>query len=319
MINYRSVATLNKDIFAWLQKLPKNIDIIVGIPRSGLLAANLLSLYMNKPLTDVDGLLQGRVMHTGVRFDGEAKELLSDPRRVLVVDDSVHSGTQMREVKRTIEAAKLPHEIFYAAVYVKPGSQNVVDHFYQLLPVGRLFEWNVFHKGEMDLFCVDIDGVLCRDPTEDENDDGKMYEHFIQYVEPWVVPTKTIGWLVTCRLEKYRAITQEWLARHGIKYQHLIMMNLPDKETRLRSGSHARYKAEVYKNSGARLFIESSDRQSKEIARLSGKPVYCVESREMINPRFLRMNYHRWRRFLKLLCQNPAEGLRIVKRRLYPT
>lgn len=316
MINYRSVTSLNQDVFTWLQKLPKDIDVIVGIPRSGLLAANLLALYMNKPLTDVDGLLNGRVMHAGARFGSETKELLSTPRRVLVVDDSVNSGIQMREVKRRIEASKLPHEISYAAVYVKPGSQNAVDYFYQLLPANRFFEWNVFHRWRMDGFCVDIDGVLCRDPTEQENDDGEMYQQFIRNVEPWVVLSKTVGWLVTCRLEKYRRLTEEWLAKHGIKYNHLVMMNLPDKETRLRSASHARYKAEVYNKSNASLFIESSIRQSREIERLSGKPVYCVESREMINPRFVSRNYHRSRRFLKLLSQNPAEALRLLKRRL---
>lgn len=318
MINYRSIASLNRDIYAWLQQLPKDIDLVVGIPRSGLLVANLLSLYMDKPLTDVDGLLNGRVINAGLRFTGGTRRLLSSRSKVLIVDDSVRTGGQMRQVKETMQAANLPHQIFYAAVYVKPGSQNVVDYFYELLPPGRLFEWNLFHHGALPRFCVDIDGVLCRDPTKEENDDGKMYEHFIQNVEPWVVPSKTVGWLVTCRIEKYRTLTEEWLARHGIKHKHLIMMNLPDKETRLRLRSHAIYKAEVYKKTGAALFIESSLRQSREIARLSGKQVFCLESRELVNPAFVHRNYRRSQRFLKLLLDNPTEALGDLKQRVFP-
>jgi orotate phosphoribosyltransferase len=319
MINYRNVGSLNEDIFAWLQELPKDIDLIVGIPRSGLLAANLLSLYMNKPLTDVDGLIEGRVMYTGVRFGDRVEEFLSIHRRILVVDDSVLSGAQIRKVKRRIEQANLIHEVFYGAVYVRPGSQNSVDHFYRLLPSPRLFEWNIYHHGNFKKFCVDIDGVLCRDPTEEENDDGETYEQFLRNVEPWIIPSKPVGWLVTCRLEKYRKLTEEWLRKHAINYKHLLMMNLPNKETRVKLASHAKYKADVYCEVGASLFIESSLSQSREIVRLSGKPVYCVESREMINPKFFSRNYNRWKRFMNLLRQDPREAFHKMRRHLYLT
>ena len=29
-----------------------------------------------------------------------------------------------------------------------------------------------------------------------------------------------LGWLVTSRLEKYRELTEEWLADYGIKYEN---------------------------------------------------------------------------------------------------
>lgn len=316
MINYRSIATLNRDVFAWVQKLPRDIELIVGVPRSGLLVASLLSLYMNVPLTDAEGFLEGRVIQAGIRYNGDTKDLLSSAKKILVVDDSVLNGTQMVAIKRKIEDAKMRQEVLYAAVYVKPGSQNVVDYFYEVIPLGRVFEWNVFHHGALAGFCVDIDGVLCRDPTREENDDGEMYETFIRNVEPLIVPSKTIGWLVTCRLEKYRALTKEWLAKHGVKYKHLIMMDFPDKESRVKSKSHANYKAKVYENSRALLFIESSLWQASEIARLTGKDVLCMETRELATPSLTSRNYHRWQLFLKLLVRDRAEALRKVKRRL---
>lgn len=38
----------------------------------------------------------------------------------------------------------------------------------------------------------------------------------------------------------------------------------------------AKHKAGYYKKSGCELFIESCLVQSKRIAELSGKPVYCI-------------------------------------------
>jgi len=245
---------------------------------------------------------------------GDTKGLLSSTKKILIVDDSVFNGMQMQAVKAKIEKAGIRHEIMYAAVYVKPGSQKMVDYFYELLPTPRFFEWNVFHHTAMKHFCVDIDGVLCRDPTEEENDDGDMYGTFINDVESWIAPSKTIGWIVTCRLEKYRALTEKWLDKHGIKYKHLIMMDMPDKESRIKSGSHAEFKAHVYRNTYSTLFIESSMDQAVEIARLAGKEVLCMETREIISPGFTNINYHRCRRLSHMFLKNPRETLKTVRR-----
>ena len=60
-MNFITVAELNSDIVENLHNIPRNIDIIVGIPRSGMLVATLISLYMNKPLSDFDSFVQGRI------------------------------------------------------------------------------------------------------------------------------------------------------------------------------------------------------------------------------------------------------------------
>jgi hypothetical protein len=66
-MNYRSIATLNRQIVNWLDQLPSDLDLIVGIPRSGLLVANLLALHQNLPLTDIDGFLAGKIFYNGPR------------------------------------------------------------------------------------------------------------------------------------------------------------------------------------------------------------------------------------------------------------
>jgi orotate phosphoribosyltransferase len=309
MISYRSVASANKDLVAWLAVLPDDIDIVAGIPRSGLLIANLLSLHMNIPLTDVDGLIVGRVIETGSRYRGDAERLLSSPRKVLVVDDSLTTGSQMQLARKRIEHARLIHQVQYCAVFVEPGSEHMVDHFCEALPSPRVFEWNIVHTPLAKDFCFDIDGVLCRDPTSEENDDGPRYEQFIKSVEPMLVPSHEVGWLVTCRLEKYRRMTEAWLAKHRVNYRELIMMDYPTKEARMAAGAYAPFKADVYQRTNAKLFIESSPRLADQIAELSGQPVFCSATREMVYPGSVSSHYHRGRRLARLLRQNPKQAL----------
>jgi len=283
-MNYRSVASLNNDLVAWSAELPSDLELIVGVPRSGLLVANLLSLYLDLPLTDVGGLITGKVFESGpIRGKGKERTgFLSSKRKVLVVDDSLSSGASMRAVRGRIAAAKLPHTMLYGAAYIVAGRERDVDVFCDIVPQPRLFEWNFRNQFQLQNACVDIDGVLCRDPSGEENDDGPRYRRFIETVPPLMAPSVTIGRLVTTRLEKYRALTEQWLAGHGIEYRELIMMDFPDMAARRASGSHGAFKGAVYKACDAQLFIESSLRQAFEIAHISGKDVLCMETREMV-------------------------------------
>ena len=150
--------------------------------------------------------------------------------------------------------------------------------------IPRFFEWNMMNHGNLDECCMDIDGVICTDPLEEENDDGPRYVRFLRDATPISIPNTTVGWLVTCRLEKYRALTEEWLARHGVRYHKLVMLDLPSKEARMASNCHGRFKADVYKRTEASLFIESSLTQAAEIARIARKPVCCITTCELIQP-----------------------------------
>ena len=44
--------------------------------------------------------------------------------------------------------------------------------------------------------CVDIDGVLCIDPTAEENDDGPRYREFLSCAKPLYLPTVPVGALL---------------------------------------------------------------------------------------------------------------------------
>ncbi|MFC6793795.1 orotate phosphoribosyltransferase [Halobaculum halobium] len=255
-------------------------------------------------MTDVDGLCEGRLLDTGERYREDRS--FRDLDSVLVIDDSVRSGAQMTKTRNRLEELDLPFDVSYAAVYVSREGHRYVDYWGEIVPRPRVFEWNLMHHPLLQNSCVDIDGVLCRDPTPEENDDGERYREFLTEVEPNIVPNQQIGHLVTSRLETYRTETEEWLDEHGFQYDRLVMMDLPSKEARQAQGNHAQHKANVYDSTDAPLFIESSQRQSSEICQRTSRPVFCYGTNEMIRPGRAKRTYQQSRSYVSRLRENPA-------------
>ncbi len=301
-MNFRSIAQLSDQLVAWSRELPHDIDLVVGLPRSGMLVANIFALHRNLPVTDLDGFLAGRTMGAGrtranplsdkpvgerareAVVDIAAERFLDCPRRVLVLDDSIWSGTSLREAKAKIEAARLPHCVRYGAVYVTPETTDLPDHYCEVLHHPRCFEWNVLHHHVLRRACIDLDGVLCVDPQDDQNDDGERYRDFLRTARPLHLPTSFVGHIVTNRLERYRPETERWLADHGIEYGELVMLDYPDGATRRAMRAHGAHKAKVYRDTKATFFIESDVKQAVEIATLAKKEVLCIDTMQMIRP-----------------------------------
>lgn len=285
-MHYRSVADLNDDIIAGLPLIPADVDLVVGIPRSGLLAGTLMALALNVPVTDVEGFVAGRVLCAGRTRRRDLFDVHPHrARRVLVMDDSADTGQSIRAARDRLASAFPNIPFSFCVVYGTSPQCDGVDVLVKVVPQPRLFQWNAMHHNMLARCCVDIDGVLCADPTEGENDDGEEYLRFLLNAAPLHTPTKSIGWLVTSRLEKYRRETEAWLEKRGIEYGELVMLDLPSREERLRLGSHAAFKAEVYgRATSALLFIESDREQARDICRLAGKPVLSLGSQEMFTP-----------------------------------
>lgn len=284
-INYRSVAHLSDDIKSELHRVPRDVSLVVGIPRSGLLAANLLALYLNLPLVDIDSFLEGRLISTGVRGEKRGLRETSVTGRILVVDDSIYSGEAMEKARRKLSPIASKYQLYFCAVYGLPGTGRYADLVFHFLEAPRIFEWNIFGDNRLlETACLDIDGVLCRDPSEAENDDGERYAQFLCNAEVRMVPKVRVGTLVTSRLERYRPQTEAWLAANGINYNELVMLDLPDKASRIRLGCHANFKAAQYaKRQDSPLFVESAINQAEQIFKITGKPVYSVDTNEMLS------------------------------------
>lgn len=270
-----------------LHRLPVDIDLIVGVPRSGMLVANMLALDLNLKVTDVEGFCSNRPL-TPENTRSIPRSRFDTPREarhVLVIDDSVSSGQSMREVRRQVGEAGRAQRVTYCAVYSTIAAPADVDVSLEVVPDPRTFEWNILHRPLLEKFCVDIDGVLCVDPTDAQNDDGDAYLAFLATASPLALPTYRVGHLVTSRLEKYRAQTEDWLASHGVEFKHLHMLDLPDAQTRRRLGCHAQFKAQVYRECAETvLFVESEREQARKIALESGKTALCYTTQEVFQP-----------------------------------
>ncbi len=228
-MNYRSIKDLNETILRELYAIPRDIDLIVGVPRSGMMPANLMALYLNLPYTDIHSFINGYIYKSGARrqFFGN-----SEYKKILVVDDSIASGSALIECKKSLEHLNGKYDFKYCVVYVTPEKENLADYALEIVPTPRYFQWNIFNHTTLEKACYDIDGVLCVDPTEAQNDDGPQYISFLLNAAPLYIPGSKIGTLVTSRLEKYRDETETWLKNNGVRYDKLVMLDLPDMKAR---------------------------------------------------------------------------------------
>lgn len=265
------VDTCLNDLIPKLSKM--NVSGIMGVPRSGYLPASICATSMNLPLYNIYGD-QTKVAHSISEFGGyrmgNYKQKLG---KIVVLDDTVFSGDTIQTLK-----GRFGDEYHYAALYVNPNRKNSVDVFAKELDEPHLLEWHFFNSDHVENTLFDLDGVFSPNiPLKHMESDDK-YEEYISKADPIFhrLPKmfKCKG-IVTARLDKFKKVTEEWLNRHGIKYDFLSMY--PTEKRDIRDANHVeeagKYKAEVYKNSNARFFMESEKAEGVVIRKMSNKLV----------------------------------------------
>lgn len=281
-MRYVTIRELSGMIRENLWKIPHDVDLVVGIPRSGLMVANMIALYLNKRLADIDSFVKGNVFECGERGRFVGKGTV---HKVLVVDDSVWSGGSMARAKAKLVPLSNQYGFVFASPIVSTQGKDFVDVFFEIIDDERVFEWNLFHHSLLQYACLDIDGVLNVDPTFEMDDDGPTYIDFLKNAVPLYIPTVPINTLISCRLEKYRSYTEQWLKKYNVQYNHLVMLDLPSKAERLKWNKHGEYKARYYMDHNELLlFIESSKEQAQVVADYTKKPVICVETNSIVSP-----------------------------------
>jgi len=273
---------MNSIINEKIHIVPRDIELVVGVPRSGILPAAMIALLLNCQMTDLDSFLRGEIYSCGkTKSNAGWIDNVSDAKKILVVDDSICSGNALNDVIKKIEDLPAKPQILTLCVYAAPATKDLIDIYMEIVPVPRMFEWNYLHHGKLGEACFDIDGVLCCDPTPEQNDDGSNYKEFILNAPVKYRPTAEIGCLVTSRLEKYRKETELWLKKNNIAYKKLVMLQLSSMEERQKLNCHGQFKAQYYKKAtNSNIFIESEPAQAVEIANLTKKPVYCTGNQE---------------------------------------
>ena len=280
-MNYQSYADMANVIRRNLWKVPTDVSLIVGVPRSGMIAALMIAELLNKPCASLcpSGFIS--------MSRGGTREMMSHSQqygKILLVEDVVNTGDSMA---RALQAFRDHHPGGYPqaltlAVYAEGiNAKQMVDIYlqdnYRADDPDWFYEWNLLHHSKSDRCIWDIDGLLCKNPPDDRN--TAAYEQYISDPVPMVIPTYPVGGFITYRLNCYRSVTKDWLERMGVKYKELFMFPGDSRDERNAKMSPAIFKARIYAAlSQYALLIESEEWQAEEIHIMSGKPVYCYES-----------------------------------------
>ena len=277
MLNVRSHADMARVIAANLHLIDRgSFDVVVGIPRSGMIPAAMIATHLGLPLADVAGFSRGIV-------NGRSGRPMQGGNRVLLVDDSCNKGRAMASAAAQLRGAKITRLAIFGPYQVEPAS--VCDLSFEIVHGPRVFAWNMMKHIRLPRWGFDFDGVLCRDIAKAENDDGDRYRRFLAEVEPLFVPQREIGHIITGRAEKYRGETEDWLRRHGIKFGALHMTPFASKAERMCAmrhiGGRGAWKAAKARELGIEMFVESCPKQAGIIAREAGIPVWCTATQEL--------------------------------------
>jgi hypothetical protein len=255
------------------------ISAVAGVPRSGMLAASAMAIHLSVPLLEASTQGLRSLTH------GRRIENVPQKGRTIVVEDSLNTGRRFSELKRS-----LGEEHIYASIFSTPRSKHLADYVGCELPLPHWFDWWLYGSRAMQQMRIgiDFDGILCGDCPRDTDDDGERYSAWMQnvpairHVFPHGVPL-----IITGRLEKYRSLTESWLARNRQVASKIIFGHWPDIAAR-RGQSIAAFKAQQIVNEQCSHFIESDPRQAREIVERTGIPVICPELRACLMPKALR-------------------------------
>jgi hypothetical protein len=256
-------------------------DVIVGIPRAGMVPATILASMLGLPLSDLWSFCDGRALRAGdVRAKHRAR---CEAKRALLVDDASGFGRSMTAACEEAAEKRPDVKVLPCTVYADPEAVSQFALAMEPLAKPRLFEWMWWRSGKLAHCCVDIDGVVCADPTSEQKRDPASYRQFIASTPLLCRPAKTVGAFVTGRSGAYRKETEAYFKRHGIAYRALVMRD-GDRLTKTIE-AHAEHKAEHYRKSDAVLFIESDARQAEMIAQMTRKDALCVTTGRMYRGR----------------------------------
>jgi len=248
-------------------KLPTNISGIVGIPRSGMIPASVIATQRHLPLWQLTE--DGKLELLGYGNRGRSFGFPRDRDGPLaVIDDTVYAGNSMARAR----AALANRKALFCSVFVRPDRTAAVDYFGRQLPSPQILEWNLMNSQQFvgraanpiygSGVACDFDGIICHDHAS-----GGVPG--TPYLVPRVHPCRLIA---TGRHERERAKTEDWLRKHGARWERLEMLADGVAPTAEHIAAH---KARWFGSEPFGFFLESEPEQAALIQRLTGKLVIC--------------------------------------------
>ena len=265
-----------------IKTFPRQYDLVVGVPRSGMLIASIIALKLGKGLTTPELLREGKFWHSS--FVNE-KSSLDEVKHVLLVDDAVDTGRAMSGAMDLIRPVSKHIAVTKASLIVREESRPMVDLYHKVIAPPRVYEWNILHRKIASywghgILAVDMDGVLCADCPQWIDQDEELYLDWIKTAKPYLIPAFEIDAIVTSRLEKYRQETERWLEEHDVKYKKLFMWKIGDKSER--NGKFARHKIDELLQLKPDMYWESTWDQSQKIWAETKIPTLCIDEMTLL-------------------------------------
>jgi len=253
---YRSMPTTIRDTLRLCEMIETDFDIVVAIPRSGMVVGSIISVLFGKPLTTPDVLAEGRVWMSNKV--GEVQDITSETR-LLLVDDGIQYGSAFEnaifQIRRKYPCIKIKTVVLYA----HNGTKNKVDVHLMEIPKNHdnYCDYSIMHCKPKKV-AFDLDGVLCRD-----------YCDGYQNAQPYLIPAYEIDCIITARLECDRKVTEQWLEHYGVRYRMLCMRQLWENPLE--------FKASVLIKEKPLLYVESDRWIAKECNERTGVRCLCLQ------------------------------------------
>lgn len=199
----------------WLPTLPKDIDLVVGIPRSGLLFADMIALSLAKPLATPETLAEGGP------WVSERFTVPEQIASVLLVDDSVDTGESMADAVDEVRNA-LPGARVTTAVLIGRKEQKAsVDHIFRMIPQPRLFEWDLMHQKKVGHVAVVLEGVIA--PARPTDLPDTEYAKWLDDTGPGRIPIYLVDTVIAYGPEGAEGSVATYLDRHGVDFGRILM------------------------------------------------------------------------------------------------
>jgi hypoxanthine phosphoribosyltransferase len=229
----------------FVEHLPQDYDLVVGIPRSGMLVASIIATKLGRPLTTPDLFIEGRWWSSRLLESPEP----NDVRSILLVDDSVDRGDSLEAAKAIVAQCPRPTRITTAALIAhRPEASGLVDLHYRVVPHPAIFEWNLMHAKVMTRLSASLEGVLDR---------------------PGRIPMYSIDCVLASGSEANRGETEAFLRKHRVLYDELVMRD-------------GRSKIEILASAPPDLHLEGTLVEAQQIASATGIPTISLDEMQLL-------------------------------------
>ena len=204
-----------------------NISGVIGIPRSGIMLASVISNLLHIPLYSVAE--SGLILLSGMSKWGGGRMVDFKERegKFLVIDDTVWHGAEMKRIKGILKKKHPEKSFIFSAIYVPEDEMRHVDFYSKAFERSEVpyLEWNFMSNVNIQETILDLDGLICNDAPLPILKNHHEYTEFINKDVPtsYVPRRLPCHCILTGRSEKYREVTERWLLKNRVLYKELHM------------------------------------------------------------------------------------------------